>query len=117
VSDERETEGYHRARVERIEALAREIADTINEGPIGKREELRDVAGTVLREDVQINEPPPLEPLPEAAGSFNPFGIGIPLILMGAVMVFLFPPVGLLLFGAAAVMIAWGVATTLLVRS
>ena len=31
-------------------------------------------------------------------------------------MLVLFPPVGLLLFGAAAVMMVWGVATVLLVR-
>lgn len=76
---------------------------------------LRDVAISLLRDEVQVLEPPP--PAVPATGSFNPFGIGIPLLLMGGVMVFLFPPVGLLMFAAAALMIAWGVGTTLLTRS
>ena len=99
----------------RVEVLAREIAETINAGQAEGRENLRDVAINLLREEVHIVEPP-RPPVPADAGSFNPFGIGIPLVLMGGVMVFLFPPVGLLMFAAAAVMIAWGVGTTLWAR-
>jgi len=36
---------------------------------------------------------------------------------MGSVLVFLFPLVGLFMFAAAALMIAWGVGATLLTRS
>jgi len=101
-----------------VEALARELADTINAGQVEGRERLREVALGLLRDEVRLTEPAVL-PTPAVAppGSFNPFGIGIPLILMGSVLVFLFPPVGLLMFAAAAVMIAWGVGTTLLRQS
>ncbi len=108
--------GSDRAREERIEALAREIAETINTGQAEEREGLRDFAVNVLRDDVQVIEPPRLLER-QSAGSFNAFGIGIPLVLMGMVLVFLFPLVGLLMFAAAAVMIAWGVGTTLLARN
>lgn len=101
----------------RVEALAREIADTINAGQVEGREQLRDVALSLLRDEVQLSEPLPASASPGVAGPFNPFGIGIPLLLMGGVLVFLFPPVGLLMFAAAALMIAWGVGTTLLRRS
>ncbi len=101
-----------------MEALARELADTINAGQVEGRERLREVALGLLRDEVQLSEPE-LAPAagPVATGAFNPFGIGIPLVLMGSVLVFLFPPVGLLMFAAAAVMIVWGVGTTLLRQS
>lgn len=101
-----------------MEALARELADTINAGQLEGRERLREVALGLLRDEVRLSEPAPL-PAPAVAppGSFNAFGIGIPLILMGSVLVFLFPPVGLLMFAAAGVMIAWGVGTALLRQS
>ena len=102
----------------RVEALAREIADTINAGQVEGREQLREVALSLLRDEVRLSEssPTPASP-PAGPGTFNAFGIGIPLFLMGSVLVFLFPPVGLLMFAAAAVMIAWGIGTTLLRRS
>ena len=101
-----------------MEALARELADTINAGQVEGRERLREVALSLLRDEVRLSEPVPTSvPVAVPPGAFNPFGIGIPLILMGSVLVFLFPPVGLLMFAAAAVMIIWGVGTTLLRRS
>ena len=99
-----------------MEALARELADTINAGRVEAREQLREVALGLLREEVRLSEPAPAS-TPRPAGAFNPFGFGIPLVLMGSVLVFLFPPVGLLMFAAAAVMIAWGVGATLLRQS
>jgi len=117
VSDEQQAAENDRVRERRIEALAREIADTINAGRAEGREELQEIAINVVRDEVQIIEPPPAVAAPAATGTFNPLGIGIPLILMGGVLIFLFPPVGLLMFAAAAVMIAWGVGTTLLARN
>ena len=101
-----------------VEALARELADTINAGQVEGRERLREVALSLLRDEVRLSEPVAApESVPAATGTFNPFGIGIPLILMGSVLVFLFPPVGLLMFAFAAVMIVWGIGATLLRRS
>lgn len=117
MSDEQQAAENDRVIERRVAALAREIADTINAGRVEGREELQDIAINLVRAEVQIVEPPNEVAGPPASGSFNPFGIGIPLILMGGVLIFLFPPVGLLMFAAAAVMIAWGVGTTLLARS
>ena len=97
-------------------ALVREVAHTINAGEIEEREFLREFAINLLREDVQIKAPS-AAPEGQPAGSFNPFGIGIPLFLMGTVLVFLFPPVGLVLFAAAAVVVAWGMGSALFARS
>lgn len=118
VTDEREARGREQTPEARVEALARELADTINAGQVEARERLREVALGLLRDEVQLRDAQ-VGPgsAPVATGAFNPFGIGIPLVLMGSVLVFLFPPVGLLMFAAAAVMIAWGVGTTLLRQS
>lgn len=96
-------------------ALAREIADTINAGPTEGRDILREMAVNAVRDQVQLA----VATKPSSAsadGSFNPFGIGIPLVFMGAILFFLFPPVGLVMFGTAAVMMVWGVGSTLLSR-
>ena len=100
-----------------IVALAHQIAEQINAVPFEEREALREDAISIVRDETEMSRPAVAAVIaPETAGTFNPFGIGIPLILMGAVLVFLFPPVGLLLFGVAGVVIAWGVGATLLAR-
>src|SRR6185436_6937381 len=105
------------ASEERVIALARELTETINAGTVEGRDVLREMAVGLVREGVRIDEPVPSTGAPASApGTFNPLGIGIPLVLMGGVLVFLFPLVGLLMFAAAAVMIAWGVGATLLAR-
>ena len=116
--DEREARERVQTPEARVEALARELADTINAGQVEGRERLREVALSVLRDEVPLSEVQAgPESVPVATGAFNPFGIGIPLVLMGSVLVFLFPPVGLLMFAAAAVMITWGIGATLLRQS
>jgi hypothetical protein len=107
-----------RASEERVIALARELAETINAGAVDGRDVLREMAVSVVRDGVRIDEPTPSPGTTVSpTGTFNPFGVGILLILMGGVLVFLFPLVGLLMFAAAAVMIAWGVGATLLARN
>jgi hypothetical protein len=97
-----------------IEGIARDLARTISTAPAGQRERLRDMAVHLLRDEVEIQAPFGAAPAP--SGTVNPFAIGIPLILVGGVMLVLFPPVGLLLFGAAGVTMLWGVAAVFLVR-
>lgn len=116
MNEETQVDAQVRAREERVVALVREVTETINGGDGEEREFLREFAINLLREEVQSNAPA-AAPIVPPAGSFNPFGIGIPLFLMGAVMVFLFPPVGLVLFAAAAVVVAWGMGSALLARS
>lgn len=98
-----------------VAALAHEIVELINAAPLEQREGLREDAVALLRNEVEMSGPP-AEAETQVAGTFNPFGIGIPLVLMGMVLVFLFPPVGLLMFAVAGVVVAWGVGATLLAR-
>ncbi len=100
-----------------IAALAHQIAEQINAVPFDERDALREDAVTILRNEIETSRPAAAPAIvPQATAAFNPFGIGIPLILMGAVLVFLFPPVGLLLFGVAGVVVMWGLGATLLAR-
>ena len=98
-----------------IESLARDLARTISTAPPGQREQLRDMAVQLLRDEVELAPPPDPAAAPSTA-STNPFAIGIPLILVGFVMLILFPPVGLLLCAAAALMMLWGVASVVFAR-
>jgi hypothetical protein len=106
-----------RASEERVVRLAREIAETINATTGEEREVLREMAVGLVRDAVRVDEPQRLPGAPASpTGAFNAFGIGIPLALMGGVLVFLFPPVGLLMFAAAAMMLVWGAGATLFAR-
>lgn len=92
----------------RVEHLARELAQVINAGVGEEREQLREMAVHVLRHEGELvaSLPPEEEAHPPQAS--NPFAIAIPLGLVGGVMMILFPPVGLLLFAAAGMMMLWG---------
>lgn len=112
TKDREERENLER----RVEALANEIAELINSGKGEERNDLKDLALSVVREEVRSGDD-------SAAGSlgrekpgeaFNPIAIGIPLFLVGAVMLILFPPVGLLLLGLAGLMVVWGLLVSLL---
>ncbi len=104
--EHREREG--RGVEERVEKLAAEIASLIDRAGSDERRDLRDLAIGVLRERVGDAESPPGPPGTTATPAFNPLGIGLPLLLVGVVLVFLFPPVGLLILLFAAAMLVWG---------
>lgn len=98
-----------------IEGLTRDLAQRISAAPPGQRERLRDMAVHLLRDEVETSEPSDAVPT-AGTGSFNSFGIAIPLFLAGAVLLPLFGAVGLVLCAAAVVMMTWGIATVLFGR-
>ena len=82
----------------RIAELARELASAINSADAAGRDGMRDYAIDVLREAVRPTEEP--EPAVSTAanpGPLNSFAFGIPIVLVGAVLTPLFPPLGLTL--------------------
>jgi hypothetical protein len=114
VIEERQTESGAERADQRVERLARELASTINTGAGEHRERLRAMAVRLLRDEVILGD---FEVEAQPSGSsFNPFAIAIPLSLMGGVMLILFPPVGLMLFASAMVMMFWGLAVVLFTR-
>lgn len=107
TTKEREREKLER----RVETLASEIADLINTSNGAERNDLRDLVLSIVREDVRIGDEGVQAPgvTPVHAQPFSPLVMGIPVFLMGCVMVVLFPPVGLLLFAASFLLVGWGI--------
>jgi hypothetical protein len=104
----------------RIEELAREIVETIAQaedaGRPGTRTELKDFTIGLLNDALAGTEPVDVAPVAREDAPFNPLGMAIPVCFAGVVLIFLFPPVGILLFGVAALMIVWGLTASLLWR-
>jgi hypothetical protein len=94
---------------ERIESLTRELSGLINTaGPKG-REELRDYAVSLLQGETETSAIEDPYPTKEATSSpFNPVALSIPFFLIGALLLLLFPPVGIFLFVIAVIMALWG---------
>lgn len=91
-----------------IERLAQEIGRLIQSVEPERREDLKELAYTLIREEVfqqgeqeQRGEGSPPRP-------FNPLGTGILIFIVGAGLSFIFGPVGLLLMAGGLIFIAWG---------
>ncbi len=116
VSDTRQATEEEYALRRKVDALAREIAEAINTSPADEREVLREFAVSQVRDQVRIIDTRALAASSRPA-SFSPLAIAIPFFMMGTVLLFLFPLMGLAMFGAAAIMVGWGVLTALFSRS
>lgn len=95
----------------RIAELTQELASAINEAGAEGRVVMRDYAIDLLRDSVDTGAS-----APEAGGAagkdgapLNPFALGIPVILMGAVLTFIFTPVGIALLALGLVVCVVGV--------
>jgi hypothetical protein len=106
----------------RIAALARELASAINASESSGRVGQRDLAIDVLRDAVETGpgseeeQPKPRDP----TAPVNPFALGIPLLMAGVALSFIFPPVGVLLLGVGLLVCLLGlvlaIARSLLAR-
>lgn len=93
-------------REEEIERLAREAGRLIREADPETREELRDAAAAIMREEAHEVEETKTEP--EARRAMNPLAAGLGLLVIGAGLAFIVPPVGLSLLVIGAFAIVWG---------
>lgn len=94
---------------DKIESLTRELSGLINEAGTQGRDELRDYAVSLIQGETEtavIEEPPQTAAAP--ASSSNPLALSIPFVLIGVILLPLFPPVGLFLLLVAFVMGIWG---------
>lgn len=89
----------------RVEQLARELAEAINEAEGGGRVVMRDYAIDLLRDSVgsEVGEADDAAPRAQAKPPLNPFALGIPMLLIGAVLAFIFTPVGVALLALGVV--------------
>jgi hypothetical protein len=96
----------------RVEQLTRELAEAINEAEADGRVVMRDYAIDLLRDSVgsdagaETSEPTEGSKAPPV----NPFALGIPVVLIGVVLTFIFTPVGVVLLLLGVLICVLGVA-------
>ena len=98
----------HQAPEQEIERLAQQIGRLIQSAEPQKREDLKELAHTLIREEMfQRGEG---EEKGEVAipGPFNPLGTGVLILILGAGLSFVFGPVGLTLMLGGVIFIVWG---------
>jgi hypothetical protein len=98
----------HQAPDEEIERLAQEIGRLIKSADPQKREELKELAFTLIREEVFERSADEKIAAGAAPGPFNPLGTGVLILVLGAGLSFVFGPVGLTLMLGGLIFIVWG---------
>jgi Flp pilus assembly protein TadB len=93
-------------REEEIERLAREAGRLIREADPETREELREAATAILREEAREAEE--TKPEPEARRAMNPLAAGLGLFVIGLGLAFIVPFVGLSMLVIGIFAIVWG---------
>jgi hypothetical protein len=94
---------------QKVEKLVSDIAAVIRSAGPEKRGELKELAETLLHDEISsIAERGPIAPTPAVAQRFNPLLPGILVTLAGLGFFLLFPPVGLALAGIGAGLMIWG---------
>jgi hypothetical protein len=96
------------AREQEIEGLAQEIGRLIQGADPERREDLKELAFALIREEL-IHKPEGQERGEGSTpGPFNPLGTGVLLFCLGAGLSFIFPPVGLVLMFGGVIFVVWG---------
>ncbi len=96
-------------REQEIERLAQEIGRLIQGADPESREDLKELAFALIREEL-IHKAESEESGGEKAtpAPFNPLGTGVLILLLGAGLSFVFGPVGLALMVGGLIFIIWG---------
>ena len=84
-----------------VERLSRDLSDAVNHAPNDDREQLRNYAAELVREDTAPSGSHGREPTKRARLSF--FAVAVWLAVAGVVLAFLVPPAGVVCFVLAAI--------------
>jgi hypothetical protein len=98
----------HQAPENEIERLAQEIGRLIQRAEPQKREDLKELAYTLIREEVFQRGEGEEKEAGSPPGPFNPLGTGVLILILGAGLSFIFGPVGLALMLGGLIFIVWG---------
>ena len=97
----------HQAREQEVERLAQELGRLIQRAEPEKREDLKDLAFTLIREEI-FERGETEQKGDETIRPFNPLGTGVLIFVLGAGLSFVFGPVGLMLMLGGVIFIVWG---------
>jgi hypothetical protein len=99
-----------------IEELARRMADVVNSAGVERRQDLREYAIGLLREETERDDALSPTSSERHAATFSPLAFALLLGLVSLPLLLLFTPLGIGLFAMAAVMGLWGLVGTLVRR-
>ncbi len=91
-----------------VEKLAQDIGRLIREVNPERREDLKELAYTLIREEMNQSAAGEVMKEGSPAGPFNPLGVGVLILVLGAGLSFIFGPVGLVLMLGGFIFILWG---------
>jgi hypothetical protein len=102
----------------KVEELTREIAELVNTAGVESRQDLREYAIGLLKEETERDDAVPSTSAETHASTtnFSPLAFAILVGLVSLPLLLLFAPLGLGLFGVAVVMGIWGLIDTFVVR-
>jgi hypothetical protein len=103
---------------EQVEELARRIAQVVNSAGAEARQDLREYAIGLLKEETELTDAPTSPAEESHAPPFNPLAIALLLVLAALPLLLsvVFAPVGLAVLGFALVIGLWGVIATVFRR-
>jgi hypothetical protein len=96
------------AREQEIERLAQELGRLIQGADPERREELKELALAIMREEFIHRGEDEAATAGSVPAPFNPLGTGILIFVLGAGLSFVFGPVGLVLMLGGVIFIVWG---------
>ena len=96
------------AREQEIERLAQELGRLIQGAAPGQREDLKELAFALIREEFIHKGEEDAQEKTSAPAPFNPLGSGVLIFCLGAGLSFIFGPVGLVLMVGGLIFVIWG---------
>ncbi|MDH3444063.1 MAG: hypothetical protein OEN50_09090 [Deltaproteobacteria bacterium] len=97
------------AREQEIERLAQELGRLIQGADPERREDLKELAFALIREEFIYKGEDNAQQEGSAPAPFNPLGTGILIFCLGAGLSFIFGPVGMVLMAGGLIFVIWGV--------
>lgn len=100
--------GASQEREQEIERLAQEIGRLIQGADPQRREDLKDLAFALIREELIHKVEGEENKGASTPGPFNPLGTGVLIFVLGAGLSFVVGPVGLVLMLGGVIFVIWG---------
>lgn len=98
----------HESAEAEVERLAERIGRLIRSLEPDKREEVKELAFSLVREELIRGDEPQQDGSGSAPAPMNPLGAGVLFFVLGAGLSFVFGPVGLALMVGGVFFIVWG---------